>query len=84
MQWVARLGIVGLVVAAACTAGCSTRAGQLWVHSHRNDETLTMTREEHNQAVIRIADHDRRALIDDLDFVFMTDRPSRLTRWPSR
>lgn len=40
-----------------------------------------MTKEEHNQAVIRIADQDRRAFIDDLDIVFMTDRPTRLTRW---
>lgn len=84
MQRVARLGLGVLLVALPVTVGCSTRSGQLWVHSHRNNETLAMTAEEHNQAVIRIADHDRRALIDDFDLLFMTDRPSRLNRWQSR
>ncbi len=84
MQWVARTGLGVLVLAGVCTVGCTSRASQLWVHSHRHLETTTMTAEEHNQAVIRIADHDRRALADDLDLIFMTDRPSRLNRWQSR
>jgi hypothetical protein len=31
-----------------------------------------------------VAEHDARALIEDLDLLFMTDRPSRLSRWHDR
>lgn len=81
MRRITRAGVCMLALVSAGLAGCTTRAGQLWVYPHRHEETLTMTKEEHNQAVIRIADQDRRALVDDLDLVFMTDRPTRLTRW---
>ncbi len=84
MQRIARFGLLVLVLAAAGTAGCTSRASQLWVHSHRHGETLGQTSEEHNQWVIQMTDHDRRALVDDLDLVFMTDRPTRLSRWHSR
>ena len=85
MQRIARLGLLVVVLAVAGTAGCTSRASQLWVHaSHRNLETLVQTGEEHNQSVIEIVDRDRRALAEDLDMVFMTDRPTRLTKWHSR
>ncbi len=84
MQRIARFGLLVLVLAAAGMAGCTSRVSQLWVHAHRHAENLGQTSEEHNQSVIQIADHDRRALIDDLDLVFMTDRTTRLTRWHSR
>ncbi len=84
MQRIARFGLLVLVLAAAGMAGCTSRASQLWVHSHRHTEPLGQTGEEHNQFVIQVVDHDRRALIDDLDLLFMTDRTSRLTRWHSR
>ena len=84
MQRTARVGLMALVLATAWTVGCTSRASQLWVHVHRHGETLTQTREEHNQAVIKVADQDRRALMDDLDLLYMTDRTSRLTRWHAR
>ncbi len=84
MQRIVRFGLLVLVVAATGMAGCTSRASQLWVHAHRHGATLGQTSEEHNQQVIQIVDHDRRALIDDLDLVFMTDRTSRLTRWHAR
>jgi len=84
MQRIARFGLLVSVLTAAGAAGCTSRASQLWVHAHRYGETLGQTSEEHNQMAIQVADHDRRALMDDLDLVFMTDRTSRLTRWHSR
>ena len=84
MQRIARVGLLVLVLATAWTIGCTSRASQLWVHAHRHGETLTQTGEEHNRTVIEVVDHDRRALVDDLDLLYMTDRPSRLTRWQSR
>jgi len=84
MQRIARFGLLVLVVTAAGAAGCTSRASQLWVHAHRHAETLGQTAEEHNQMVIQVADQDRRALVDDLDLVFLTDRTTRLTRWHSR
>lgn len=32
----------------------------------------------------QVANQDSRALVDDLDYFFMTDRPSRLSRWHNR
>ena len=84
MQRIARVGLLALALATAWTIGCTSRASQLWVHAHRHGETLTQTSEEHNRAVIESVDQDRRALMDDLDLMYMTDRTSRLTRWHSR
>ena len=81
MQRMARVGICVLAVASAGAIGCTSRGSQLWVYPHRNAETLAQSKEDHNRAVIGVADHDRRAIIDDLDIVYMTDRPSRLSRW---
>jgi hypothetical protein len=50
-------------------------------YPHAKTETLTMTSEEHYQMVSEVARRDKRGLRDDLDMLFMTDRPTRLTRW---
>jgi hypothetical protein len=55
-----------------------------WMYPHKCTETLAETGEEHQQRVHRALELDRRALAEDLDLVFMTDRPTRLTRWHSR
>jgi len=47
-------------------------------------ETLGETGDEHRERVSTIADQDARALVEDLDLLFMTDRPTRLTRWHGR
>lgn len=46
--------------------------------------TLSMSSDEHREQVRRVARHDWRALQDDLDLLFMTDRTTRLTRWHDR
>jgi len=81
MQRTTRAGMCVLALISAGLGGCTSRAAQLWVYPHRNEATLTQSKEEHNQAMIRNADHERRALVDDIDLLFMADRPTRLTRW---
>ena len=51
---------------------------------HARKATLTLSAEEHFQRVSEIARRDKTALMDDLDMLFMTDRPTRLTRWHDR
>jgi len=84
MQRIAKVGLLALLVVSTAVVGCTSRASQLWVQAHRYGETLGQTSEEHNHAVIEVVDQDRRALVDDLDLLFMTDRTTRLTRWHSR
>ena len=53
-------------------------------YPHATIATLALSAHEHYLYVSNIAAQDERALIDDLDLLFLTDRPSRLTRWLSR
>ena len=64
--------------------GCASPTARKIYYPHSGYETLGESPEEHHQRVMRIADRDRRALAEDLDVFFLTDRPSRLTRWHSR
>jgi hypothetical protein len=50
-------------------------------HFHADWETLTDTSDEHRRRLAAIREHDRKALVGDLDLLFMADRPTRLTRW---
>jgi len=68
----------------ALPAGCSTRSAVMFNYPHAQGETLTQSSEEHFQSVRRSAEQDRRALVEDLDMLFLTDRPTRLTRWHER
>ncbi len=51
---------------------------------YEKGETLGQTSDEHRQQVISSREQDRRALKEDLDILFQTDRPTRLTRWHSK
>lgn len=79
-----------LVVSLSCAAlgslaaGCASNARMRLHNPHARYETVAETGEEHEHRVKSSWDHDRRALVDDLDLLFMTDRPSRLTKWHSR
>ena len=53
-------------------------------YPHARFGNLTESPHEHYQRVSNIAATDGRALVDDLDLLFMTDRPTRLTRWTTR
>ena len=73
--------LVVTVITALGMAGCSTNTGILMTYPHATSANMSQTSLEHYQSVADVVARDRRALIDDLDMFFMTDRPTRLTRW---
>lgn len=78
-----------MIVAAAMTAwagvGCGNpRSTVSLYYPNARQETFTKAPHEHYQNVSNIAAHDQKALAEDLDLLFLTDRPSRLTRWHDR
>ncbi len=78
-----RIGSVLIVAVAAACAGCMGSKHH-WMYPHREMETLGETCDEHEHRVDRALDQDKRALAEDLDLWFQTDRPTRLTRWHAR
>lgn len=81
----ASLGVLSLLIASGCATSLGARNYPLvWGNPHAASETLSQTPEEHYQRIARIRAHDARALSEDLDILFMTDRTSRLTRWHDR
>ena len=81
IRFVARIVVagLGLMVLQGCMGAKST-----WMYPHAETETLGQTPDEHRQQVVGVLEQDRRALNEDLDLLFQTDRPTRLTRWHSR
>ena len=77
----ATLATIGLGVGCLICSGCCGRDWTWLTAPHRSGETLTQNCDDHKEYVNRVADHDARAINDDLDLIFMTDRPSRLNRW---
>lgn len=75
---------LAVLVTAGCASSSSARSRMLLTYPHAAMTTLTQSPHEHYQMVSDVASHDKRALADDLDLLFMTDRPTRLTRWHSR
>ena len=65
-------------------AGCASKTATVIGYPHSTFANLTQSPHEHYQSVSSIAAHQRRALIEDLDIFFMTDRPTRLTRWVTK
>ncbi len=84
MSRLTRWTLARCATAALAAAGCMGRQG-VWLNDpHAHMETLGETGDEHRERVSTIADQDARALVEDLDLLFMTDRPTRLTRWHGR
>jgi hypothetical protein len=82
IRFVARIVLTGLAL--TVLTGCMGRSG-VWINDpHAGTETLGETSAEHRERVSTVADQDARALAEDLDLLFMTDRPTRLTRWHGR
>ena len=85
----ARCSIFALLMVALVQCGCATgsrsyRASSALYYPHADSETLALTRAEHRHAIEESARQDARALAEDLDLFFLTDRPTRLTRWHTR
>ncbi len=79
----ARYTLAACLLLTVSGLGCATRSGLMLTYPHAKGTPLAQSSDEHYQSVSRIAAHDRRALVEDLDLLFMTDRPTRLTRWHS-
>jgi hypothetical protein len=89
MNCIARCVVVAGLLTALTLAGCASSAGVrgrplVWTQPHAASESLGESPDEHYHRVSSVVTHDARALVDDLDLFFMTDRTSRLTRWHSR
>jgi len=89
MARVARSTFCASVFAMLLISGCTVWAGGQRAtvglnYPHAMGETLTQSAPDHYHTVSSISAHDARALVDDLDLFFMTDRPTRLTRWHDR
>lgn len=85
---VACCGIACWLVLAGCNVGRTAAqvgdAGKLFMMSQNLGPTLTQSTGDHMHTISTVIDQDRRALFDDLDMLYQTDRPSRLSRWHDR
>lgn len=79
-----RLGTLTLMLVAVATCtGCMGRSAT-WAYPHSRMETGADEADDHHERVARVLERDRRNLGDDLDLLFQTDRPSRLSKWHGR
>lgn len=76
------------VVAASGCAAMSSAQDVYWARSfdraRYQDTNSGQTAADRLHIVRRVVDQDARGMVDDLDFIMMWDRPSRLTRWHNR
>ncbi len=80
---VAILGVLALL------SGCSTgtgvsKASVVVAYPHSVHPTMTQPARDHIQVGGKVIHRDARALIEDLDLLFLSDRPTRLSRWHDR
>ena len=71
------MAVLGLGLACFAVTGCYSAGSR----PHSCMETLAEDGDEHYHRVDMILDRERRALAEDLDLLFLTDRPTRLSRW---
>ena len=85
---IACCGIVCSLVLSGCNVGRTAAyvgdAGKLVMMSQGLGPTLTQSTGDHMHTISTVIDFDRRALFNDLDLLYQTDRPSRLSRWHDR
>ena len=76
------VGALSTLALAGCNSwGKMQRATVSLNYPHATGENLTETSEEHYQRVSKYSAFDARALVDDLDLLFLTERQTRLTKW---
>lgn len=74
--------VIGLSGCAVWSAGQRASVGLNYPHA--SGENMSLSSYDHYHDVSRISAQDARALVDDLDLLFLTERPTRLTRWHTR
>ena len=89
MARVARVTLAGCLLLVLALPGCAAvartqRTTAPVFYPHAMEAGLGQTSKEHYHQVLSIAAHDGRSFVDDLDLLFQTERPSRLSRWLSR
>ena len=65
-------------------AGISTGCYSAGSRPHTCMETLSESGDEHYHRTDMILDRERRAMAEDLDLLFLTERPTRLSHWHGR
>ena len=79
---------VFVLVSAGCSVGRTAAAvgdaGKMIMTWQELGPTLTQSTGDHMHTISAVIDHDQRALFYDLDMLYMTRRPSRLTPWHDR
>lgn len=78
------LGVLALVAGCASNTGAPPKALILMEYPHAAQPTLTDSPDDHMRIVGRVIDRDAKALIEDLDLLFLSDRPTRLSHWQDR
>jgi hypothetical protein len=84
------LTIVAAGALAIAASGCGLIPSSNAYWQYRMDKLLTQDTDSVQSAADRmhvqrqVANQDARALVDDLDMIFMTERPSRLSRSHNR
>ena len=77
-----------LIVTAGCNLGRTAagvgNAGKVIMMAQGLGPTLTQSTGDHMHTISAVIDRDMRAIFDDIDMIYMTDRPRRLTRWHDR
>ncbi len=89
MTRLVRCTVLACLLVTLVISGCSSwartqRATLGWVNPHADGETLTQSPHEHYHSVSTMSDLDSRAIVDDLDLLFLTERSTRLSRWRGR
>lgn len=82
------LGLVALAIMASGCAATVSASDVYWSRVFdrvRNQSAGTgQTAADRLHTVRQAADQDARSIVDDIDYIFMWDRPSRLSRWHNR
>lgn len=75
--------LVATFLLSGCTFWASVReAPSAWFYPH--SRTLAEAPDEHRQRIARLLAIDKRAMAEDVDLLFMTERSTRLSRWHDR
>ncbi len=82
------VGVAGLLFTAGCGYGRAAaevaNAGKVVMMAQELGPTTTQSTGEHLHTINTVIDQDARAFFDDLDLLYQTERPTRLTRWIER
>ena len=77
------LGVLAMLSGCATGTGVS-KGSVVLAYPHSVYPTMTQPARDHIQVGGKVIHRDSRALIEDLDLLFLNDRPTRLSRWHDR